>query len=150
MKNFSSLTEKDLNSLKERGLIRGYRTGGKDASKQVKNKQIERSEPKGIAYIKSVLEKHGINYEVEYKFSTTRKFRFDIALPQFMLACEYEGIFSGKSRHTTVGGYTKDCEKYNLAAICGWKVLRYTSKNYHDFNKDLVELLFKINNINRG
>ena len=31
------------------------------------------------------------------------------------------------SRHTTVGGYAKDCEKYNAAALLGWRVLRYTT-----------------------
>lgn len=143
--NFSAFTATDLERLKKNGLIRDYNSMGDNAVKVARNKAKPHLEPKGIAYIKSVLEKHSINYEVEYKFSK-RKFRFDIAVPQFMLACEYEGIFSGKSRHTTVGGYTKDCEKYNLAAICGWKVLRYTSKNYKDFNRDLVELLFKIKN----
>lgn len=67
----------------------------------------------------------GFEYEKEYKFLQDRKFRFDYALPAHKVGIEYEGI-SGKSRHTSITGYTNDCEKYNLAQIAGWKVLRYT------------------------
>ena len=63
-----------------------------------------------------------------------------------MFSVEYEGLVATgkKGGHQTKTHYTNNCTKYNLAAIDGWKVLRYTFKNYHDFNKDLVELLFKI------
>lgn len=86
-----------------------------------------------------------IKYETEYKFLETRKFRFDWAIPSMNIAIEYEGIFSEKSRHTSLSGYTNDCEKYNLAVQNGWKVLRYTAKNYLDFEKDLNNLLNFIN-----
>lgn len=36
---------------------------------------------------------------------------------------------SNKSRHTTGKGYTEDCNKYNLAQVCGWLVLRFTAMN---------------------
>ena len=68
----------------------------------------------------------------EFRFHNQRKFRFDFALPDLKVAFEYEGIMRGKSRHTTITGYTKDCEKYNLAALEGWKVYRYTALNYMD------------------
>lgn len=77
----------------------------------------------------------------ELEFSETRKFRFDWAIPDLKLAIEYEGIFSKKSRHTTIQGFTDDCEKYNLAQLLGWKVLRYTAKNYQDFSRDLKKIL---------
>lgn len=77
----------------------------------------------------------------EHVFSTTRNFRFDWALPYLKLAVEYEGVFSKKSRHTTVNGFTMDCEKYNLAQLEGWKVLRYTALNYTDFENDLKKIL---------
>ena len=82
-----------------------------------------------------------IKYETEYKFLETRKFRFDWAIPSHKIAIEYEGIFSNKSRHTSLTGYTNDCEKYNLAVQNGWKVLRYTAKNYLDFEKDLKKMI---------
>jgi len=51
-----------------------------------------------------------------------------VAIPALKVAVEYEGIY-GKSRHTTMSGYTGDCEKYNEAQILGWRVLRFTAKN---------------------
>ena len=67
-------------------------------------------------------------FEREYEFHPTRKWRFDFAWPDHMLAVECEGLTapSTKSRHTTNEGYSKDLEKYNAAALAGWTVLRYT------------------------
>jgi hypothetical protein len=43
------------------------------------------------------------------------------------VALEIEGLMSsGKSRHTSWKGYSADCEKYNLAALEGWIVIRAT------------------------
>jgi very-short-patch-repair endonuclease len=63
----------------------------------------------------------------EYVFHPSRKWRFDFAWPDRRLAVECEGgVFTG-GRHTRGGGFTKDCEKYNAAALLGWKVLRFTA-----------------------
>jgi hypothetical protein len=86
-------------------------------------------EKPGIDKIKDALTGAGIKFQSEKKFCKDRRFKFDIAFPKKKIAIEYEGIFSNKSRHTTMGGYAKDCEKYNLAAQLGWKVFRYTSKS---------------------
>ena len=66
----------------------------------------------------------------EYQFHQVRKFRFDFAWPIIMLAVEVEGLTGPgeKSRHTTNKGYERDCEKYNLAALDGWTVLRFTTR----------------------
>lgn len=82
-------------------------------------------------------------YVEELQFHPERKFRFDWAIPDLMIAIEYEGIISKKSGHTTISGYTKDCEKYNIAIMRGWKTLRYTAKNYKDLPTDLKFLLKK-------
>lgn len=63
----------------------------------------------------------------EYKFLKTRRFRFDFAWPSLGFACEVDGNIYHKSRHTSGSGYTKDCEKFALAAIEGYKVIRVTS-----------------------
>lgn len=68
----------------------------------------------------------GVRYCKEYKFHDRRKWRLDYALPDYMIALEYEGIYGPKSRHLTVGGYRKDVEKYNEAALYGWTLLRFT------------------------
>ena len=83
-------------------------------------------------------------YVKELKFDEVRRFRFDWAIPELKLAIEYEGLNSEKSRHTTKKGYTGDCQKYNLAVINGWKVLRYTAMNYSDFAQDIKVFLRKL------
>lgn len=82
----------------------------------------------------------------EHKGIKGRLFRFDWAIPEYKLAIEYEGIFSNKSRHTSVTGYATDCEKYNLATLQGWKVLRYTATNYQMLDVNLK--IFKRDHIN--
>lgn len=66
--------------------------------------------------------------EPEYKFHPVRKWLFDFADPITKTAIEIEGGVWGKkkSRHTTGSGFVADCEKYNNAALLGWKVLRFT------------------------
>lgn len=64
----------------------------------------------------------------EFQFLVKRRFRFDRAWPSKKLAVELEGgTWMKKGRHTTGRGYESDCEKYNLAHLHGWRVLRYTS-----------------------
>ena len=65
----------------------------------------------------------------EYKFHNTRKWRFDFYHHPTKTAYEFEGIGSVKSRHTSIKGYTNDCEKYNEAQKMGIKVYRFTTLN---------------------
>jgi very-short-patch-repair endonuclease len=89
-----------------------------------------------------ILIDQGLKYKKEYVFHPKRKWRFDFAIVDKKIAIEYEGIFGGgKSRHTTVSGYTGDTEKYNEAAKLGWKVLRYTAKSYGKLIDDINEIL---------
>ena len=67
--------------------------------------------------------------KAEYKFLKNRRFRFDFAWPDRMIAVEIEGgVFSG-GRHTRGVGYTRDLEKYNLATLHGWLVFRFTTQD---------------------
>ena len=75
-------------------------------------------------------EEKGYTLEKEYKFSKERKYRFDFAIPELMIAVEYDGLMSEKSGHTTLKGFTSDTDKINLAISKGWKVLRFTVLNY--------------------
>ena len=120
------------------------------------NKINETKNPK-IVIVKRSLEKDTIHaildmlkltnkiedYVLELQFDEVRKFRFDWAIPSLMIAIEFEGIMSEKSRHTTKTGYSKDTEKYNLAAISGWIVLRYTVLTYGNLERDLLKLIKK-------
>jgi len=66
--------------------------------------------------------------EQEYRFHPVRKWRFDFAYPDKLIGIEVEGGTWVKGRHTRGQGFENDCEKYNEAAMLGWKVLRYTGK----------------------
>lgn len=81
--------------------------------------------------------------EPEFRFLLDRKFKADWRVSDGNKTClvEYEGSY-GKSRHTTFTGYAKDCEKYNLAQLAGYTVLRYTVLNFDNVFNDL-EKFFK-------
>lgn len=63
----------------------------------------------------------------EHQFHTGRKWALDFAWPERKLAVEIEGGTKLNGRHNRHTGFTADCEKYNAAALAGWKVLRYTT-----------------------
>ena len=65
--------------------------------------------------------------EREYRFHPTRRWKFDFCWPSKMVAVELEGGTWTGGRHTRPIGFEQDCEKYNEAAIMGWKVLRFTA-----------------------
>ena len=77
----------------------------------------------------------------EYKFHNERMWRFDWAFPSLKIAVEYEGLFSKKSRHTTIKGYQGDIEKYNAAVIAGWQIIRVTAKTYKTVIQQLNSLI---------
>jgi len=74
-----------------------------------------------------LLDNAGIVYQREYRFHPERKWQFDFALPERKIALEVEGGIWSSGRHTRGGGFDADCEKYNAAAMMGWRVLRITS-----------------------
>lgn len=96
--------------------------------------------PNGLRWIMNHLKQNNVLFSQELRFDKVRRFRFDLALEQYKVGIEYEGLMSEKSRHTNVSGYTKDCEKYNLAQSLGWKVYRYTALNYKEFANDLKKI----------
>lgn len=71
---------------------------------------------------------HPVNQPVrEYRFSPTRKWRFDFAFPQQKVAVEIEGGVFANGRHNRGFGFETDMEKYNAAVMLGWRVLRYST-----------------------
>lgn len=65
--------------------------------------------------------------EVAFAKSIGRRWRFDLAWPDRLLAAEVEGGTWAGGRHTRGSGFEKDCEKYNTAVEMGWAVVRFTS-----------------------
>lgn len=73
----------------------------------------------------------------QFAFHPSRKWRADFSYPGMMLLIEVEGgIYRGREgytgRHTTAGGFTKDCEKYNEAVLLGYDLLRFTPAMVRD------------------
>lgn len=75
--------------------------------------------------------------EREYRFHPTRKWRFDFAwiLGDHRIALEIEGGVFIRGRHTQGAGYAKDAEKYNQAALLGWRIYRVTTKQLSSWSK---------------
>jgi|SRR5579872_4360022 len=71
----------------------------------------------------------GIKYEREYRFHPTRRWRFDFCWPAKFMAAEIEGGGFVQGRHTRGMGLQGDCEKYNAAALLGYRILRFTGKH---------------------
>ena len=71
-------------------------------------------------------------YKRNFRFHETRRWLFDFAWPDLLVAMEYEGMFGGRSRHLSFKGYTADCIKYSEAAILGWTVIRVTAPLVRD------------------
>src|SRR5690606_15609007 len=77
--------------------------------------------------LKQVIEAGVPEPQREFRFHPTRKWRFDFAWPDAMIAVEVEGaVFSG-GRHSRGAGMVADMNKYNTAALLGWTVLRVAS-----------------------
>lgn len=62
----------------------------------------------------------------EYRFDLTRRWRFDFAFPREKVALEVEGGVWTRGRHLRGLGFLKDIEKYNRAAVLGWRLIRCT------------------------
>ncbi len=62
----------------------------------------------------------------EHRFCA-RRWRFDMAWPTQMIACEVDGGTWTGGRHVRPRGYEADCEKLNEATALGWAVFRFTS-----------------------
>jgi len=97
-----------------------------EQQKEHENKKPKKHNFDYVAKITSALDKAKLEYQTEYKFIKDRRFRFDIALPKYQIAIEFEGGIFAQGRHTRPLGYANDCKKYNLATMHGWKLLRYT------------------------
>lgn len=69
-----------------------------------------------------------IGFEQEYKFHPERNWRADFLITGSKILIEVEGgIWSG-GRHTRGKGFIADMEKYNAAAVMGFKVLRFDTQ----------------------
>lgn len=82
-----------------------------------------------------------IHFEREHKFHPERKWRFDFALKN-KIAVEIEGGIWVSGAHSRGKHFESDCEKYNEAALLGWRVFR--------FSPDMVKKGIAINTVLRA
>ncbi|QKQ48506.1 hypothetical protein [Achromobacter denitrificans] len=87
----------------------------------------------------------------EYRFAPPRMWRFDFAWPEQRFAVEIEGGVWTNGRHTRGSGFVADTEKYNAAALAGWRVLRFTEKSVRDGSAvELVAQVLRVPPYNPG
>lgn len=92
----------------------------------------------------AVLAAHGFPRSApEYQFQPGRRWRFDHAWPEAMVAIELEGGVFIRGRHLRPKGYSRDCEKYNTAQLAGWRVFRLTTDQFErgEFLADIAKLV---------
>ena len=66
----------------------------------------------------------GHQLRIEHRFHPTRRWRFDLALPELWLAVEIDGGGWVHGRHHREEGRQADEEKRQAAESLGWRVLR--------------------------
>ena len=67
--------------------------------------------------------------QLEFRFHGERKWRFDFAWPEKKVALEVEGGIWTGGGHNRGPGYISDMEKYNIAALYGWRLFRVQPKD---------------------
>lgn len=107
-------------------------SGGPKIKKIVREHQQRVANDAGHGLFFGLLKRERLLLPVaEYVFAPPRRWRFDFAWPPIdglvpAVALEVEGGVWTRGRHTRGAGYVKDLEKYNEAAVRGWKVIRVT------------------------
>ena len=74
----------------------------------------------------------GKGLRARLKQSGMRDWRFDLAWPAQMLACEVDGGTFTQGRHSRGMGVEADCEKFCAAVALGWRVMRVTPAMVRD------------------
>ena len=97
-----------------------------------------------IAGLVNYLTAEGFEPVTEHRFHETRRWRFDLALPEHKIAVEQEGGIWIQGRHTRGKGFLGDMEKYNEAAIRGWLVLRFTPEEIRKVIKPAQMVLLAV------
>ena len=69
-----------------------------------------------------------IEFEQEFEFHPTRKWRADFHLKDKKILVEVEGGIWSNGRHTRGKGYLGDLEKYNAATMMGYQVIRFSTE----------------------
>ena len=88
----------------------------------------ERVVSEGEAILSQHLRTLKIEFEQEFKFHPSRKWRADFHLKGKKILVEVEGGIWSNGRHTRVKGYLGDLEKYNAATMMDYQVIRFSTE----------------------
>ena len=99
----------------------------KRGSKRLKVKG-EKVQSEGEVILASALRALNIEFEQEFQFHPTRKWRADFHLNGKKILVEVEGGIWSNGRHTRGKGYLGDLEKYNEATMMGYQVIRFSTE----------------------
>lgn len=66
--------------------------------------------------------------EEEFRFHPVRRWRWDYAWPELMLAVEIDGGLYVAGRHSRGAGREKDLEKVAHGLILGWTVFTFSTR----------------------
>ena len=92
----------------------------------MKAKRPKKRSPLELKFERIWADIHGPALVKELKFIEDRKFRADFAHMGSRTLIEIEGGVFVRGRHMRPGGFINDCEKYYLATMNGWSVIRLT------------------------
>ena len=78
-----------------------------------------------ISLVVKLLDSNGIKSETEFAFAKSigRKWRFDLAIPDYRIALEIQGGIFIAGRHSRGASLLKEWDKLNCAAAMGWRVI---------------------------
>ena len=99
----------------------------KRVSKRPKAKG-EKVQSEGEVILATALRALKIEFEQEFQFHPTRKWRADFHLKGRKILVEVEGGIWSNGRHTRVKGYLGDLEKYNAATMMDYQVIRFSTE----------------------
>lgn len=86
----------------------------------------------------------------EYRFHSTRRWRFDFALVSQRFAIEIDGGIWTRGRHSRGAGQVKDMEKGNAATLGMWSVLHFTPEQVTSGYAFRVVQMLHQRTLNRG
>lgn len=105
-----------------------YAKKGKGKAKTQRKRRGVKVESVGESTLAQQLKALKIEFEREFQFCESRKWRSDFHITGTKLLIEVEGgIWSG-GRHTRAKGYLGDMEKYNEATALGYQLLRFSTE----------------------
>lgn len=114
--------------------------------REVANQKREALERLFLATWRIVAQAQGLPEPVQqYQFDEVRKYRFDFAFVDRLLAIELHGGQWINGGHNRGSGQQKDVEKKRLAISQGWYVLEYTTEDL----KNPVQVIEQVVNIYR-